>query len=288
MKTKTRPKVKGKKVKFKALCWYCSKIHCYYPTVPADALHQCHQKPEPKVIEVKPPEKIDIGRLEPEQVSSEGLKKVYAPRGKCPVPFGGTGPAEVLNWCEQVREVHRDRGEFLTVCGLKNYAIHNADYYRKVFATICELYADENRAETERAAAMANRIIKEEVKPEPAAAKPTMTNTAKDVGGIKVEKSESPNGTIRAKVFGMPVTALIRWMAWEAWKEDQVKTALARLDLSVIKDTTIRAQYTSGQKGNKGPHGEIPKLDKKQSASLYALVRVPSANGKKKKKKARK
>jgi hypothetical protein len=279
---KTRPKVK--KPEFRPLCWYCSRIHCYYPSVPPDALHAAHQPAKEKVIESKPRPKIHLGRLEPETFPRDGLKKVYAVSGKPPVTLAGTSPAEVLVWCDQLREVHAGRRQFLTRAALMNYATHYVhDGYEVVYATIDKLYEDEGREEAALIAKWEKDRVeaakKTEVAKEPEV---TAVNTAREVAGIQIEQS-TKNGTTRTKVFGVPATAVIRWAAWEGWKEVTVDRLLRRLGITNLKENTFRMQFSSGQKGNDGPHGEIPELTDEQGGRLLALVR----ERKKKKKKLR-
>lgn len=71
------------------------------------------------------------------------------------------------------------------------------------------------------------------------------------------EKDEIPKGgrsTItkkRRKLFGFPMTAVIRWMGKENWKFEEASEVLGLHNVDVAPET-IRAQLRAGRKGQRG------------------------------------
>lgn len=70
------------------------------------------------------------------------------------------------------------------------------------------------------------------------------------------------------KMFGRPVTHIIRWMGAEGWDKDQAFQVLRSLDIEVAVGT-VHAQLRGGVKGNRG---EIPELTEDQIDQLYDLL----------------
>lgn len=86
---------------------------------------------------------------------------------------------------------------------------------------------------------------------------------------IPVEK----NGT-KYKVFGLPVTNIIRWMGADAWTEEDARTVLDLLGLQDVKRNTIVAQLRDGRNGGK-VYGDIPKLTGDQADQLNKVIEIP-------------
>lgn len=110
-------------------------------------------------------------------------------------------------------------------------------------------------------------------KPEPApqaklgAEKPAPAAGGRNGTGIPVESTGS-----RWKLWGLPVTAVLRWCGADAWTQSEVRTLLAALGIPEVKDATIKAQLQSGAKGDAGSHGPIPYLRPAQEDLLRAAA----------------
>lgn len=118
-----------------------------------------------------------------------------------------------------------------------------------------------------------------ETKPEKAINKPSISWDL-SAGKINIEMVKGKTGKCKYKVFGFPVTHIIRWMAFKGNEDLAVTQVLQTLKLEV-PGGTIAAQCYSGRKGEKGPHGPIPKLTKDQESALSALFAKPKNQGKK-------
>lgn len=73
--------------------------------------------------------------------------------------------------------------------------------------------------------------------------------TAK-VKGLEKQRLEAPAKDGK-RVFGHPVTAVIRWMGKSGWTFKTARESLDRLSIQV-SDATIKTQLSAGQKGQRG------------------------------------
>lgn len=79
-------------------------------------------------------------------------------------------------------------------------------------------------------------------------------------------------GTKKMTVFGLPRTAVLRWMGAAGWSFTQAAAVLSKVLGEVTSMATVRAQVYSGRLGVKGPHGTVPKLTRDQQKQLTALL----------------
>lgn len=123
-----------------------------------------------------------------------------------------------------------------------------------------------------------------------AARAPRANGEAKPSGGtpvavdntteIPVACTAGKKGGFRYTIFGMPATAILRWMGGDGWTIDEAKAAMAKLGLTSIQDSTYKCQVYSGRKGvgddgeALGTHGAAPELPAKQAKALNALIKA--------------
>lgn len=100
------------------------------------------------------------------------------------------------------------------------------------------------------------------------------TDGATIVHGVPVEVKDAngDGGKQRVKVFGMSVTAVLRWMGADGWSMDKARKALTKLGLD-IGEQTITSQVYSGRDPD-SPRGDVPELSKEQGEALRALYRM--------------
>lgn len=83
------------------------------------------------------------------------------------------------------------------------------------------------------------------------------------------KESSNGDGKKRTKLFGHPVTAVIRWMGAEGdWDKKKAKQALDKLGCDVA-DATINAQLRAGAKGERG---DPAKLREDEANELYEAL----------------
>lgn len=86
--------------------------------------------------------------------------------------------------------------------------------------------------------------------------------------------AEGGKGGKRFKVLDLPVTAVLRYLAFNGWSKKEITEIMQALELPVAP-ATITAQYGSGVKGNAGQHGKIPELNQSQKDEVEAwAVRI--------------
>lgn len=73
----------------------------------------------------------------------------------------------------------------------------------------------------------------------------------------------------RTKMWGIPITSIIRWMGTEGWSFAKAKQVVKGLDMDVA-DATIRAQLGAGKRGSRG---EPARLTDDQANHIYSLVK---------------
>lgn len=73
----------------------------------------------------------------------------------------------------------------------------------------------------------------------------------------------------RSKLFGHPVTAVIRWMGAEDWDYDDAQKALLALNIE-MSESTIRAQLRAGKLAERGEPAE---LTDEQERQLYRAAK---------------
>lgn len=69
----------------------------------------------------------------------------------------------------------------------------------------------------------------------------------------------------RTKLFGYPITSILRWMGKEKWSFQEARNSMDALEVDVA-DATIRAQLRAGKLGERG---EPADLTEEQINSLY-------------------
>lgn len=72
----------------------------------------------------------------------------------------------------------------------------------------------------------------------------------------------------RQKIFGHPVTSVLRWMGKEDWTKDDAKKALRKLGINTA-DSTIDIQLRAGKRGERG---DPAILTGKQENELWDLL----------------
>lgn len=80
------------------------------------------------------------------------------------------------------------------------------------------------------------------------------------------QQHETPTGRRRNKLWGIPVSAIIRFMGKEDFEFDEAKKSLAHLGIQV-EDTTIRGQLWCGTQ--RGKYGKIAQLETWQIEKLF-------------------
>lgn len=97
-------------------------------------------------------------------------------------------------------------------------------------------------------------------------------HSSKESEPIPSQTSLNDEGDTRGKkrysIFGLPVTAILRWMGKEDWTPEQAKQALAKEGIVVAK-TTLQSQLHGGKVGRRGPPA---KLTKEQRKTLESYV----------------
>jgi hypothetical protein len=88
---------------------------------------------------------------------------------------------------------------------------------------------------------------------------------------VEVKEANGDSGKQRVKLFGISVTAILRWMGSDGWTKDKINTALEKLGLE-IGEQTIISQRISGMSAD-SPRGEVPELSDDQANALRQLYR---------------
>ncbi len=96
----------------------------------------------------------------------------------------------------------------------------------------------------------------------------TVATEVKNDAGVQAARI----GTKKMTVFGLPRTAVLRWMGAAGWSFVQAAAVLEQVLGEVTSMATVRAQVYSGRLGGKGPHGAVPKLTRDQQKQLKALL----------------
>jgi hypothetical protein len=86
-----------------------------------------------------------------------------------------------------------------------------------------------------------------------------------------VQQHETPTGRRRNKLWGIPVSAIIRFMGKEDFEFDEAKKSLAHLGIQV-EDTTIRGQLWCGTQ--RGKYGKVAHLEDWQIEKLFEYQKV--------------
>jgi hypothetical protein len=88
---------------------------------------------------------------------------------------------------------------------------------------------------------------------------------------LKIEKVEQENSPgKRAKIFGFPVTAVIRYLGAKGYSIIETKKFLKQADVDVA-DTTISIQHRAGKVGDEG-RGPPAKLNKEQEDKVFQMI----------------
>jgi hypothetical protein len=228
----------------------------------------------PPAKEEIPDEEIDVGNLEQPPRDPGNLRRVYAKVNLPDYELTKITPQAVLIWVEQMTDAFADRGEFPTLQCLANFIHHmpTLDWDDAVVAcrTMSALFHTEEQQEKESLRRMVERAMRPDPVPEKRKEKPspdapkvrpgskweTRTGAA---GAVTV--TEGKKGGKKYRIWGHPVTAVIRWMGSDAWTFDDVRLALKELGVPDVGDNTVKAQLIAGRKGGdcdgRGPAAEL-------------------------------
>jgi hypothetical protein len=88
-----------------------------------------------------------------------------------------------------------------------------------------------------------------------------------DAGNFQAQHIKLDVGK-RSKIYGHPVTAVLRWMGQEDWTKADAKKALRKLGID-IADSTVDIQLRAGQRGERG---DPASLTKQQENDLWNLL----------------
>lgn len=246
---------------------------------------------------VRVPEVTDEQIIEKVEQAKEPLLQIRSWEGKTPLynpethnrPVGKLKKISkfaIVSWLEELIDFYEQKNIWITNSGIRSWILamnaggwlqtrgvpskEERDLIDKV-VTEClkgrlepEIYSDQYRKEM-----MFKAYYQEKHKatapttngtPQPAPEKiePVKTEAIKK-HNIQVKASTGSKGGKRYSIEGIPITAIIRWMASELWTRKEIEAAMKALDCDVM-EATLTAQISSGKKGDKGHHGEIPKL----------------------------
>ena len=84
----------------------------------------------------------------------------------------------------------------------------------------------------------------------------------------KTVTKKSGFGKAKTLCFGLPVTAVLRWMGSDGWDYEEARDALATLKI-FPSDNTIKNQLRDGG-AKQHKYGDVPQLTDKQIKELYA------------------
>jgi len=79
---------------------------------------------------------------------------------------------------------------------------------------------------------------------------------------------DSRSAEKRKRIFGFPITSVVRWMGKEGWTLDEARIAIRTLNCD-ITDSTLRTQLTAGKNGKRG---EPAKLSISETEELYSTL----------------
>lgn len=89
---------------------------------------------------------------------------------------------------------------------------------------------------------------------------------------LPVETTEGAGGTFRYTLYGLPITAILRWYGSKGAAPRTVYAALVAAAPN-LSNTTVGIQVAAGRHGgNCGGRGELPELTKEQERELLAAL----------------
>lgn len=255
-----------------------------------DQIAKTAKSPDPADPDPEP----DVGSLAQPPRPRGKLRVVYGAVGACPAPLTAVTPRAVLLWAEEVTDALADRGEFATITALMGYAWKMAaldgDDATAACRVLAALYREEDEQERREMRGMAAYAMRppKDAAPPPEPEKPPAPDIQRPRATTKVEVragaagavtvAEGKKGGKKYRVWGHPVTAILRWMGSDAWTFKDARTALKKLGVPDVGDPTVKAQLLAGRAGGDcNGRGPAAALTPAQTETLYSLLEKTGA-----------
>lgn len=74
----------------------------------------------------------------------------------------------------------------------------------------------------------------------------------------------------KAKIFGFPLTAVVRWMGKEGFNYSQVVTVVEHFEFEVV-EVTLKIQLSAGKKGLRGPPADLTLSQERQLHKIAGI-----------------
>lgn len=101
--------------------------------------------------------------------------------------------------------------------------------------------------------------------------------TAPKAAAVKEVLASTPSkpktnatGGKKAKIFGFPLTAVVRWMGKEGYSYPQVVSVLQHFDCEVVI-VTVKIQMSAGKKGQRGPPADLSLSQERQLHEISGI-----------------
>jgi len=82
------------------------------------------------------------------------------------------------------------------------------------------------------------------------------------------EHWDKKNGKVKATLFGLPFTAILRWMGKQEWDESDARKVMSHYKIK-LAESTVNAHLVAGQNGTRG---EPAKLTLEQQEELLGVI----------------
>jgi hypothetical protein len=233
-----------------------------------------------------PDEQVEVGRLEqPPRDRDPRLIRFHTAAAR-PLPFDLTkiSPQAVLIWAEQVTDAFADEGHFPTIGCLIDLIHRRTSLDRDEAVVAARTLAALFHTELEQEKAELRRMVERAERPPPAPeepqeerppgapkVRPTSKFETRTGAAGAVTVTEGKKGGKKYRIWGHPVTAVLRWMGGDAWTFDDARTALKLLGVPDVGDNTVKAQLLAGRKGGdcdgRGPAAPLS-MDQQNTLNL--------------------